>query len=212
MRSCLLQSVPTSPKQSVINLTSCKTPPSSSFWVCLGEGCDLLMEDKARIESGQWLNDRIIGAWQILLRAKYCDVGGLYPPIVVSNRRSRREVSTCGIIQVFNCENSHWAVGSTIGCPVGVVHWLDSMLITPSSTHQLLVADLIQCPEDSITFEVLNVQVQQGGSDCGLFCLANTAAVLNPPFWPNANEVTPCQVFWVQRRQRELLAWCAQLC
>lgn len=39
------------------------------------------------------------------------------------------------------------------------------------------MTDILQCPEDSVQIEVLNVQLQSGG-ECGLFALANITAVL----------------------------------
>ena len=84
-------------------------------------------------------------------------------------------------MQVLNSGNSHWAVLSTVGCSVGVVQWLDSMHCGPSSQQQMIISDLLQCPKDSIQIvnEMLNVQLQSGGSQCGMFALANITAVVN---------------------------------
>ena len=52
-------------------------------------GNDLLMEDKWLIESGKWINDQIICAWQFLLQQKYPSVGSLHSTVLVSKRNSR---------------------------------------------------------------------------------------------------------------------------
>ena len=135
------------------------------------------MEDKWLFESGKWLNDRIISGWQFLLQQKYPCVGGLYPTVAVAKRRFKRDMQKHEVVQIINVGNSHWVGLSTIGCSVGVVHSLDSIHCRPSSHQEVIIADLLQCPKDSIKIEVLNVQRQSGG-ECGVFALANITATL----------------------------------
>lgn len=136
------------------------------------------MEDKLVIDSGGWLNDRIMSAWQLLLQKKY-PVGGLHSSVVASGRRwKERSHGESGVVQVLNSANSHWAAMSTVGCKPGIVHWLDSLHCLPSSQQEEIVADLLQSSEDSLQFKVINVQLQSNGNDCGLFALANITAVL----------------------------------
>ena len=96
----------------------------------------------------------------------------------VSKSRFRGEPQKHEILQVLNSGNNDWVVISTIGCSVGVVHWLDSLHCRPTTEDKVVIADLLQCCGDSIQIKELNMQVQSGGK-CGLFALANMTAVLN---------------------------------
>lgn len=166
------------PDSSVIDLEATTVKfPKAPVWINLGNGQVLLMEDKYLIESGKWLNDRIISAWEFLLQQKYPSVGGLHSTVKVSKRRFKREPQKREIVQVLNSGNNHWVVISTIGCSVGVVHWLDSLHCRPTTEDEMVIADLLQCSRESIQIKVLNVQVQSGG-ECGLFALANATAAL----------------------------------
>ena len=89
---CSLQSSMSSKLSTMINAisTRIKSPksPKARTWISL-DGNDLLMEDKWLIESGKWINDQIICAWQFLLQQKYPSVGGLHSTVLVSKRNSR---------------------------------------------------------------------------------------------------------------------------
>ena len=60
-----------------------------------------------------------------------------------------------------------------------IVHWLDSLHGVPSAHHEKIIAELLQCANDDIQIVVVNVDMQEGNFDCGLFALANIMAVLN---------------------------------
>ena len=108
-------------------------------------------------------------------------------------------------MQVLNSGNSHWAVLSTVGCSVGVVQWLDSMHCGPSSSQQqMIISDLLQCPKDSIQIvnEMLNVQLQSGGSECGMFALANITAVVI--------DLCPSSLYFNQKLMQSHLVACLE--
>ena len=120
----------TSKKPVVIDLVCVGTPSKIvTVWVKLCSGYDLLSEDKLLLLNGQWLNDRIINGWQMLLRRNYPNARGLPSTVAISNRRFKRNFgSKSGLVQVLNSSNKHWVAVSTIGleCHDGSVHWLDS--------------------------------------------------------------------------------------
>ena len=45
--------------------------------------------------------------------------------------------------------------------------------------HEKVIAQLLQCPDEYIQINIVNVDVQEGNVDCGLFALANITAFLN---------------------------------
>ena len=103
-----------------ISAEDCVISPTA-IWVKLGRGYDLLPEDKCLIESGKWLNDRIINAWQLLLQRKHVHIRGFHPTVLIAGRKN---VYTCvqgaAVAQVVN-ENDHWVAISSVGCSGGVV-------------------------------------------------------------------------------------------
>ena len=138
----------------------------------------LLPEDKQLIELGNCLNDQIISSWLLLLRNKYSSIGGLHHTVAVTNKRFKRRDHQHGIVQVLNCSNRHWVTFSSVGCAEGVVLWMDSMHGGPSRSQEVTIADLLECSKERINIKICNVQLQVGGSDCGLFSLAFATAAI----------------------------------
>jgi len=69
-------------------------------------------------------------------------------------------VCTAGFVQVLNKGDYHWYTISTIGCQQpATVRVYDS------------------APNSEITLHYMNVQIQMGGTDCGLFSLASATAL-----------------------------------
>ena len=146
------------------------------------------------------MNDRIICAWQFLLQQKYPGVGGRHSTVVVSERKTNRDLRKHEVVQVSG--NNNWVAISMLGCSVGVVHWLDSMHCGPSSQLKVIVSDMLQCPKEPIRIKVLNVQLQSGGSDCGLFALANITAALDG--------VDPSSLHFIQKLMQTHLVTCLE--
>ena len=70
---------------------------------------------------------------------------------------------------------SHWICVSNIGCDQGYVDVYDSMIIIPeedSSVVRQVCTILKTQNNDSIGINIVNVQQQFGGADCGLFASA----------------------------------------
>ena len=168
---CSLQS-PTSSKLSTTinaNSTRIKSPksPKARTWISL-DGNDLLMEDKWLIESGKWMNDQIICAWQFLLQQKYPGVRGLHATVVVSKREFNSRFK-----EAWSCTSSQqWK--QPLGYNINT--WVFCWCCALAGQHALWT--IISAKGDCITSaamtkgpypdKVLNVQLQSGGSDCGL--------------------------------------------
>lgn len=148
---------------------------TSQAWVNIGPGFELQTSDKEVISDRKWLNDKIISAWQFLLKRKFPKVGGLQPTVIVEKLEPTKD----GMAQVLNCGNNHWVAMSTIGCGEGKVQWLDSFHGEPSTAKQKLIADMLKTEVDEITVSIMNVQKQVGTADCGLFALAFVTAAVH---------------------------------
>lgn len=76
-------------------------------------------------------------------------------------------------MQVLNVYGSHWISVSNIGCPTGTVNIYDSLpnCALYSCTKKQVASILFStCKKINVNF--VDVQVQSGCSDCGLFPLA----------------------------------------
>ena len=72
---------------------------------------------------------------------------------------------------------NHWITISTLKCPPAVVCVYDSLHYQLSPSMKKTVADLLQTKKEHNIIQYINTQVQEGGSDCGLFAIA-TATTL----------------------------------
>lgn len=159
-----------------MEVDSVKTPSPTPIWVRIGNDCDLLPEDKVTIEAGGWLNDRIVGAWQYLLKKTHPHINGLHPTVLLSKRKYKKgqkfkQGLSYEVVQVMNSGDSHWVAFSNVGCAANEVLWMDSMHCAPSSRQEVIIADLVQCNEAILLIHVCNVQLQMGSSDWAV-CLS----------------------------------------
>jgi hypothetical protein len=67
----------------------------------------------------------------------------------------------------------------SMGCDCGQVLWFDSFHGKPTPSQQTIIADLIKTEKEEIQINMLNVQMQVGSADCGLFALAFTTAIVH---------------------------------
>ena len=71
---------------------------------------------------------------------------------------------------MLNVYGSHWITVSNLSCPPGVVNIYDSMpncaLYSQTKRH---IASILLTKETSIEVQFVDVQLQSGSNDCGLF-------------------------------------------
>ena len=75
-------------------------------------------------------------------------------------------------VQFLNVANSHWVTISTIGCEAGTVNVYDSGEKHILYRNKEQVTSLLFTERSTIKINVMNVQIQYGSSDCGLFAVA----------------------------------------
>ena len=128
--------------------------------------------------TNEWLNDNHISAAQYLLKQQHPDVSGLEPPILQYTQtfdvHGSRE-----FVQCLNLANNHWIMVSTVGCVPGVVNLYDSLNLGLSTSIKRTIASLVHTDKPTITIQRAPLQMQKGGSDCGLFAIASATAVCN---------------------------------
>ena len=72
----------------------------------------------------------------------------------------------------------HWNVVSTIGCKENEIKLYDSIYINSiASDTAASIASLLHLSSDTVNVDIMNVQRQGNGSDCGLFSIAFMTAL-----------------------------------
>ena len=134
-------------------------------------------DDEEVLNQGKWLNDSLIDAGQKLLKQAFGDkIEGLQD--LCLTRTLALNVCSGEFVQVLNKGDCHWYTISTIGCqhPATVrVYDSASKYITYRNKEEIV--SLLCSPERKITLHYMNVHIQMGGTDCGLFSLANATAL-----------------------------------
>ena len=73
----------------------------------------------------------------------------------------------------------HWITVSTIGAPADTVRIYDSNLEKPTNTTLDCIAKYHKCENNNLTYEVMQVQKQPNGFDCGPFAIAFATSLLS---------------------------------
>ena len=74
----------------------------------------------------------------------------------------------------------HWVVASSIGCHI-VIKVYDSIYTTVAAETQEIIYNLFGNDgesDDDLVLDVITMQKQVGGKDCGLFAIAVATAIL----------------------------------
>ena len=84
-------------------------------------------------------------------------------------------------VQIVNLSRQHWVCVSNVLSSPGVVDVYDSIpaYSRGSNTLQQQIAAILKTPDSSFTINYVDVQRQNGGSDCGLFAVMFAAALCN---------------------------------
>ena len=127
-----------------------------------------------------WLDCKIIQAAQICIKKVNPLIEGFQRPTL--GRVRNFDIMTSDFVQILHMGNSHWVCISSIGCTSGCVNLYDSLYddIIDDEVEQQ-VKDLL--PDNFVGIEVVPVQQQMNGSDCGVFAVAFATCLvfeLNP--------------------------------
>ena len=119
-------------------------------------------------------------------------VDGLQLPTLAEAGRCNILVSEG--VQILNDSNKHWVCVSTIGCPPNSINIYDSLCgkVSPHIIKQ--IAALLHCSAPHFTIRITSSQLQEGGSDCGLFAIAAATSLCNGE--------SPNSIRWDQKLMR----------
>ena len=124
-----------------------------------------------------WLTCTVIDAAQDLLKVVAHDKFSGFQSVAVG-RTMQFEIQEGEFIQILHCNSGHWVTMSTIGCKPSEVFMYDSMYSAASECVQCQIATLLALPSSHITLKFMDVQMQSGTCDCGLFAVAFATALV----------------------------------
>ena len=93
-----------------------------------------------------WLNDRLINSWQILLKERFPDIGGLQN--VDLARTLCFTQNEPSFVQILNTYDSHWVCMTSIGCMVKVYDSMRTGDVCISTKE--CIATLLNCRSNFI--------------------------------------------------------------
>lgn len=120
-----------------------------------------------------WLDNKVIDHAQALLKAQHPTTGGLHATTSLA-LLSTVPTPAQGFVQILNVSANHWVTISNIGCKVGNANVFDSLGQHKTEDFIAQVTSLLVFPGKSVRLQWPDVQQQEGGSDCGLFAIANS--------------------------------------
>ena len=154
------------------NLSSCSyTDPSNEpfksepddHWVSIK---DIRLTHQT-LMTQEWLNGNHISAAQCLLKKQHPDISGLQPSTLQYTQTFDVHRNT-DFVQCLNLANNYWIMVSTIGCVPGVVNVYDNLNLGLSASVKRSIANLVHTDKPTIVVQQASMQLQRGGSDCGL--------------------------------------------
>ena len=125
-----------------------------------------------------WLNDDIINAAQKLLKKANPAVPGLQD--VACGLTMNFDVEPGEFVQILHPGQRHWNTISNIGMKHAEVQVFDSLYMCVPTMAKAQIATLLTTEESVIKVSFMDVQMQSGGYDCGLFSIAFATALV---FW-----------------------------
>ena len=131
----------------------------------------LLKSDKQILKSSAWLNCRLIDGCQQLLYDAFPQVGGLQPPYLWQKQQFKKVQGE--FVQILNVYKSHWICVSNIGCEANTINVYDSAYATLDLDTKMQICSFWRPKGDYVTINMVNIQTQPNGCDCGVFAIAN---------------------------------------
>ena len=122
-----------------------------------------------------WLSDSVINTCQRLLKEAHPHVNGLQNTLLGQTLPFRVELDE--FVQILHDGNIHWLCVTIIGSNKGEVTILDNMKTLPSPHTVKQIAALLHSSNLVLSLHFGGSSVQNGGSDCGRYAIANATAL-----------------------------------
>lgn len=135
----------------------------------------LTMSHKDMILDGCLLADDVIDTSQKLLKRQFAGIGGLQSTLL--SQTNMMQATHADSVQIHHCpRKQHWLTSASSGKKVLL---FDSSPGNLSSSVQVQLAQIYKRyrTDHKLEVEVVDVQRQRGGSDCGLFAIACAVSV-----------------------------------
>jgi len=195
-----LRNVVTILNESEDNNNECDST-TTPIWKKLG--CYTLTSvHKTQLHRGHLLNDIHIGAAQALLATQFPNIGGFRNTLCQnsSSLKPFESDSTLQAIHVRLGHVDHWITMSTVDCMEGEVELFDSLQLSPTLEVQMTIAKYLRSQTKSIKIKVVNVSIQSGSTDCGLYAIAMMTSI--------AHSEDPAKLVYNQQELRIHLMQC----
>ena len=181
----------------VTNTTESNSERSAPMWMKIGR-ITLQHGQKEVILNGSMLNDVIINAAQFLLKEQFPDILGLQSTLLLEKPTARYEQDKVYVQIIFDRSN-HWITASNAFAKKGEILVYDSMYTKIDKNTSAIMSNLF---EQSTTARLVGSSKQTGGTDCGLFAIANAAAL--------AFKINPSEIMFNQSSLRQHLVSCME--
>ena len=123
------------------------------------------------MRSGEWLTDKHINAAHSLLRKQFPYQQGLQDTLLIEQCGTYRSGNDY-FVQIVYVNGNHWVCASNKFSPPGAIDVFDCSSSSNSTNLKRQLAIMLKCPSASFLVRNVEVQRQNGTSDCGLFAIA----------------------------------------
>lgn len=135
--------------------------------------------DESVIKKKAMLTDSVIHYFQKMMMKQSPFAIGFQDPLLGQNL-SFNCIHGDPFVQIIHDGGLHWVTISTNGCKYGEINYYDSLFHHRIKKHvKKQISCLMRCSRESITVNVIPVQQQSNGVDCGIFSIAYASAILN---------------------------------
>ena len=141
------------------------------LWMKIGD-IQLMEADKCILTEGGQLYDKHINAAQRLLKAQHPNLKGMCSALVAG----RQKLPPNGL-QAFFVRGNHWIVLSTMDCRSGEVNVYDSLYNDQDADTLSAISGSLEVHRPPVIVNLMNMEKQKGGNDCGLFAVAVLTAL-----------------------------------
>ena len=131
----------------------------------------LTKKEQQDILGGKELNDKVLSAFQCLLKKKFPHIAGLQNTLLQQrnhNTKIPREDRQM-LLQIIHIRETHWAAIKMVNNKEVLLY--DSAYTTISMDTVDIITKLIHCMESAAIIHVMNVTKQAGMTDCAFFAM-----------------------------------------
>ena len=135
------------------------------------------IDTESLLKPRYWLTDLEINACQNLLKKQHPLCNGLQDTCL--STYNQFQVQPNEFVQIYNANQNHWVLLSTIGCGKDEINVFDSLYRSLHYDTMVTISHLLQTENGAITVHLPEVQKQTNGSSCGLYAIAFATTLLN---------------------------------